>query len=199
MAIINKTDAQQVLDTQEIAGSSQVKAALPAVNTKLAALLQLWFGRCADASGVVGVTFRLEVSSEPSGDGFWSPVYRHVTDFVAADPEAVSGTAAAGQPTLNVASTTGFAVGQVVFIRNTTPANSEWGRIKSMVANTSITLEDNLLFAQTGSTIRNRAEIPNAIALDLTPIKRLRLVVDGSQFTQLFAVRARLVTGDSIT
>ena len=62
--------------------------------------------------------------------------------------------------------TTKVAEGDYIMIRNSTVANSEWGRIKSIVANTSITIEDNLLNAQTGSVIFSNAEC-YAIPVDM--------------------------------
>lgn len=60
---------------------------------------------------------------------------------------ALSANAAASQPTVQVASTAAFAVGDTVLVEDTN--NQEWGTILSMVTNTSITLTANLKQAYT--------------------------------------------------
>lgn len=199
MATITKTAAIEVLALQSVAASSVVKSSALDVASKLAASLFIHFGRRAATAAGAGVNFRVEASSKESGDGHWYPLAIFTTDFAAAEAEAVTGNNAAGQAVLTVASTTNLAAGDIVFIDNTTIASSEWGRIKSIVTNTSVTLEDNLVNAQNNPapTIYDRAEMFVA-QLDLTAVKRLRLVVDGSLFTQAFAVEAHMVTGDSI-
>lgn len=200
MANIVKTSATSVLALQSVAASSVLISTDILVPTQLAATLLIHFGRRSATAGGAGVNFRVEASSEVSGDGFWVPLAILTTDFVACEAEVATGTNSAGQKVITVASTTNLTAGDVVFIDNTTILNSEWGRIKSIVAATSVTLEDNLTNAQTNpaATIYDRAEM-YAVQLDLTAVKRLRLVVDGSLFTQAFAVRARLITGDSIS
>lgn len=53
------------------------------------------------------------------------------------------------------------------------------GRIVSIVANTSVTIEDNLVNAQTGSTIYDSAEIFSAIEIP-AGFTHIRAVFDGS-------------------
>lgn len=113
------------------------------------------------------------------------------------EAEAVSGVVAAGTNVITVASTTNLAAGDLIYIDNTTIANSEWGRIKSIVLNTSVTIEDNLVNAQTDATLYDTAEIYNAVAIPEGAI-RIRCVVDGSLFTQAFAVEAIYSTIDGI-
>jgi hypothetical protein len=200
MANIIKTSATAVLALQSVAASTVLKSSDILVPTQLAATLLIHFGRRSATAAGAGVNFRVEATSEISGDGFWVPLAVLTTDFVACESEAATGTNNAGQAVVTVASTTNLTAQDIVFIDNTTITNSEWGRIKTLTVNTSITLEDNLTNAQTAaaSTIYDRAEM-YAVQLDLTAVKRLRLVVDGSLFTQAFAVRARLITGDSIS
>lgn len=197
MATIAKTGAIEVLALQSVAASSQAISAALDVASRLAATMFIHFGRRAATAAGAGVNFRIEASSKESGNGHWYPLAVFTTDFVAAEAEAVSGTEAAGETVIGVASTTNLVAGNIVFFDNPTIANSEWGRIKSVATNVSITLEDAITNAQTGATLYNRAEMFVA-QLDLTAVKRLRLVVDGSLFTQAFAVEAHMVTGDSI-
>lgn len=198
MATISKTSDTSVLSLQSVAASSVVISSVLDVATKLAAMICIHFGRRAATAAGAGVNIRIEASSKASGNGHWYPLAVFTTDFQACESEAVSGTEAAGQDTISVASTTNLAAGDIVFFDNSTIGNSEWGRIKSIVANTSVTLEDAITNAQTGSTIYDRAEMFVA-QLDLTAVKRLRVVVDGSLFTQAFAIEAHMVSGDAIS
>lgn len=199
MAIITKNPlTQEIIAIAAIAASGQTKGE-KAVPSQFGGRVFIWFGRRAATAAGAGVKIRVEFSSQASGDGFWinGPVFE--TDFAAATAQAATGTNSAGQALIQMAATAGFVAGGKVYVDNTTLGNSEWGRIKSVNPNVSITLEDNLLFAQNAgsATVYTLAEMYTA-QLDLTPDSRVRVVVDGTAFTQGFAIRARLTTGDSI-
>lgn len=197
MATIAKTVAQTLLALQSIASNTVVISSALDVSTKLAAQILIHFGRRAATALTIGMTFRVEASAKSSGDGHWFPVAQFLTDTAAASDEAVSGTVNAGTNVITVASTTGFTAGDIIFIDNSTIGNSEWGRVKSISANVSVTIEDNLVNAQTGSTIYDQAQMFQCL-IDCTAITRLRLVADGSGTGQAVAVEAWAVTGDSI-
>lgn len=197
MAVINKTSNISVLSLQSVAANSVVISGIQDVSTKLAATLFIWWGRRAATAAGAGTNIRIEASAKDSGDDSWSTLYQFTTSFAAVEAEAVSGAVNAGTNVIPVASTANLTIGDYIYIDNTTIANSEWHRIKSIVTNTSVTLEDNLTNAQTGATLYDGAEYYNA-QLDLAAIKRLRLVVDGASFTQAHAIKAIMVTGDSI-
>lgn len=102
--------------------------------------------------------------------------------------QAVSGTEAAGQTTITLAAITNFGVGDYIFFHNTTLANSEWAHILS-AAGSDIVIEEGLVNAQTGATVRDQAEMYH-VQLDLTSIQKLRLVVDGHSSGQAVIVEA---------
>ena len=114
----------------------------------------------ATATTVVGEA-RVEVSSSTSGDTDWMP---HVTLSMAsvatAADEALTATEPAAETVIAVAATAGITAGLPIFIRNTTLASSEWHEVKSIVANTSVTLVDGLANEQTAaaSTIYTLAD-----------------------------------------
>lgn len=197
MATITKTQAQlaapQSLASNTVYVSSEIDVA-----TKLACFLAIKFGRRATTALTEGVEFRVEASGKASGDGDWHTIYSYKTAVATAESEAVSGTVSSGTNVITVASTTNLARADIVYIDNSTIGNSEWGRVKSIVAATSITIEDNLVNAQTGSTIYDQAEILPAIFVDCTAFKRLRVVVDGSNTGQAVAFEINYVTADSI-
>jgi hypothetical protein len=197
MATITKTQATTLLALQSLASNSVVISSPVDVSTKLAATIGIHFGRRATTALTEGVEFRIEASMKSSGDGFWFPLASFKTAIATAESEAVSGTVSSGTNVITVASTTNLVAGDLVYIDNGTIANSEWGRVKSIVSNTSITIEDNLVNAQTSSTIYDQAEFLSAVIV-LTAVGRIRLVADGKNTGQAVALEAYIVTADSI-
>lgn len=166
------------------------------VSTYMGGLLYARFGRRSATAAGAGVNIRLEASMTSSGGNTWFPFAIFTTAFAACEAEAVSGTVSSGTNVITVAATANLTIGDLIYIDNGTIGNSEWGRIKSIVTNTSVTIEDNLVNAQTGSTLYDAAEI-------FTPVNipegayRIRAVIDGASFTQAFAceVRYTAITG----
>jgi len=197
MATITKTQGTSLLSLQSVASNTVVISSAQDVSTKLAATVFIHFGRRATTALTEGMEFRIEASSKSSGDGHWYPLASFKTAIAAAESEAVSGTVSSGTNVITVASTTNLVAGDLVYIDNGTIGNSEWGRVKSISTNTSITIEDNLVNAQTGATIYDQAEF-YAAQIDLTAVGRIRLVADGRNTGQAVAVEAHMVTGDSI-
>lgn len=195
MATFSKSTGTVFTLASTAASSVAISSALD-VSTAMGGLVYPRFGRRSATAAGAGVNIRLEASHATSGDNSWYPFAQYVTAFAACEGEAVSGTVSAGTNVITVASTTNLTVGDLIFIDNGTIANSEWGRIKSIVANTSVTIEDNLVNAQTGATIYDAAEIYTPAEIPAGAV-RIRAVADGSLFTQAFAFEARysLITG----
>lgn len=191
-----KTQGISIMSLQTIAASTGIRSDVISFDRKLKAKFYIYFGREAATAAGAGVNIRIESSSESSGDGNWIPESIFTTQFAAVSDEAVSGTEAAGQTVISVASTTGLTAQDIVFFFNSTIGNSEWGRITSISTNTSITLEDALTNAQTGSTIYDGAEM-FVSEINVEAGVRYSAYVDGSLFTQPFAIRVRATTFDS--
>ena len=197
MATPSKTIQSDPISLQSVASGTVVISTPLDVSSKFAAQFFIHFGRRAASALSAPVIFRIEASAESSGDGHWYPLAVVSTEVALAEAEAVSGTVSSGQKVITVASTTNLSPGDPIFIDNSTIANSEWQRIKSTVTNTSVTVEDNLTNAQTGSTIYDQAQII-PIIVDLTTVTRVRVVVDNSQSGQAIAAEVELITLDSI-
>lgn len=197
MALFTKTVQTALLALQSVAASSVAISTPFSMPTRLGGLIHCRFGRRAATAAGAGVNIRLESSRATSGDNTWFPFAIFTSAFAVCEGEAVSGTVAAGQAVVTVASTTNLVVGDIVFIDNGTIANSEWGRIRAISANVSVTLEDNLVNAQTGSTLYDLAEIYTPVSIP-EGVVRVRAVADGASFTQAFAVEVALITIDEI-
>ncbi|MGB5051891.1 MAG: hypothetical protein WBO46_23285 [Caldilineaceae bacterium] len=197
MATFSKTNGTLFTLASTAASSVEISSALD-VSTKMGGLVYARFGRRSATAAGAGANIRLEASMTSSGDNTWFPFAIFTTAFAACEAEAVSGTVGSGTNVITVASTTNLTAGDLIYIDNGTIANSEWGRIKSIVSNTSVTIEDNLVNAQTSSTIYDAAEIYSPVAIP-EGAYRIRAVIDGSSFTQAFACEVRYTTIDGIS
>jgi hypothetical protein len=198
MASITKTQGTSLITLQQVASNMVVVSGVQDVSTKLAATIYIHLGRDDTAGNLSNpAEFRLEGSAKSSGNDQWFPLAIARSNINVPEAEAVTATVSAGQKLITMSSTTNYAVGQHVFIKNTTLANSEFGRIKDVDTNTSITVIDDLTNAQTGSTVYNRAEL-FTMQVDLTSVGRIRLVADCSSTGRTTIVEALMTTGDSI-
>lgn len=198
MATFTKTaNAGNLLALQSVAASSVVVGTAVDVSGKLGGLVYVRFGRRSATAAGAGANIRIEVSYTSSGDNSWFPFAVFTSAFAACESEAVTGTVAAGATTITCASTTNLAAGDIIFIDNGTIGNSEWARIKSIVTNTSVTVEDALVNAATSCTMYDSAEIYAPVAIPEGAI-RIRAVDDGSLFTQAHAIQVVYTTIDSI-
>lgn len=192
-----KTGGNSIITLQSVAASSVLVSSAVDVSTKWKASLNVFFGRRSATAAGAGVNIYIEGSTFASGDDNWATLAQYTTGFAAAEAEAVTGTVAAGATVITCASTTNLTAQDYIYIDNGTIVNSEWRRIKSIVAATSVTVIDALTNAQTGSTMYDSAETYNA-DLDLSSIMRIRVVADGSLFTQAFAIKVTSTYLDSI-
>lgn len=197
MATFSKTQGTTLLALQSVASNTVITSSVQDVATKIAAFIGIHFGRRAVSALTAGVELRIEGSLTSSGDIQWFPLATFLTTSAAVESEAVSGTVGSGTNVITVASTTNLVVRDLIFIDNTTIGNSQWGRIKAISTNVSVTIEDNLASAQTGATLYDGAEFFTAV-LDLSAVGRIRLVVDASNTGSAVAVQALMVTCDGL-
>lgn len=202
MATPSKTQATSLVALQSLASGSVLVSNVVDVSTKFAGMAYVHFGRRATTALTAGCSFRIEASAKSSGDGFWFPLYTWSSQVAAALSMTVTGTNNAGQNVLQATTTPAYVAGDLIYIDNTTIANSEFQRIKVVTTNTSVTLEDNLTNAQNNpaATTFNKAEWWG-VPLDLSGVGRVRLVVDAASGPtgQNVAVEAFLTTLDSVT
>ena len=195
MATYSKTNGLTLFALGSVAASSVGLGAPVDVSTKMGGLVYPRFGRRSATAATAGCNIRLEASDSATLDNSWFPFCVFTSDFAACIANAVLGTVLAGTNVITTASTASLSIGDLMYIDNTVIASSEWGRVKSFVANTSITLEDNLINAQTGSTFYNLSEIYSPIAIPEGAM-RIRAVIDASQFTQACAAQVLYSTID---
>lgn len=123
--------------------------------------------------------------------------------IAAVNATTLNGATGAGAPSFSVASATGLAVGQWLYLRETgTPANSEWCQVLS-ISGTTITPTEPLTRPHTnGITVTNGAE-RLTYPVDLSAVKRLRAAAAGFSAAgltgQLVDVMVELATLDGMT
>lgn len=198
MATIAKTPAIDILAHTAITHPNGVVGSAQDVSTDLAATILLFHSSVEATANTNPGSFYVQISGKASGDDSWVTVAQFTASVVTANPEAVSGTEAAGATTIECASTTGYTAALDIYFKNSTLANSEWGKIKSIVANTSVTMIDGITNAQTGSTMYNNADI-FVCQLDLTAVSRVRVIFLHTGATGADCdVKGLMITGDSI-
>lgn len=196
MAAPSRTGGLTAVAAQSVAGLAVVKSADIDLSVKIGAMFYAWFGRGSASAGGAGANTRIDVSPKTSGDDSWTQWGGTFTSaFAACEAEAVNGTCAAGQPVVPVALTANLTVGDLICIVNATPSLSEWGRIKAISANVSVTLEDNLTNAQTGSTLYDAAEFYSPVWV--SGVMRARVVYDAANFTQTSLIKVLYDTEDT--
>lgn len=194
MAALTKSTQTALLALQTVAASSVVVGTGLNLPTQMGGIIDVRFGREAATAAGAGVNIRLEQSQDNIN---WFPFAILTTNFAACEGEAVSGTEAIGQTVIGAASTTNLTAGDIIFFFHGTIANSEWHRIKSIVASTSVTLEEAIVNAQTSSTMYDAAEIYSGIEVPAGALY-VRAVADGSLFTQAFAIQVLISTINTI-
>jgi hypothetical protein len=176
---LTKTVGTSVLAMQTVAAATVVIGSAIDVSTILEGILGIRCGRNQEAALTVGVKFRVE-GSYAAGQGYWEVIggCTFQSAIAAAASEALTANpCSAGITTLLGASTSGFTAPCYCSILNTTPANSEFVRVKALQAGTvAFLIEEATINVQTGATIYNQAEsfqcgIPAGYS-------RVRVVVD---------------------
>jgi hypothetical protein len=156
--------------------------------------VRIRMGRGTGTAFTVAPTIRLQVTGKTSPtENDWATIAAYSPQLgTSVASQAVSGTVSAGATTFGVAASTNFAAGDCLFLHNTTIANSEFVRLKS-ISGTTITPIAALVNAQTGSTCRDQSEEYSMGFVDFTPYQKARLQVDGSGSGQAVVVEAALV------
>lgn len=200
ISTISKTTGITVLTLQKQTAAPRVVISDSIdVSTKMSMSFFIRLGRQTETAFTASVNVRVEASPDVSGDT-WIPTSLSFSSALGSSvaSQAVNGTCTAGQAVVAMADTTGFAVGDIVFIENTTLANSEFGRVAAVSTNVSITLERNLVNAQTGSTVYDQAELVQG-TVNCESYSRLQVVVDGAGGAQNFVIEVKASSGDGVS
>ena len=200
MAAYSKTQGTVVLTHQAVSRPATVKGSAQDVSTKFKATIVMYHAPVQAVANTNPGSFYVQMSPSSSGDEDWATIGIYTADDGTPSTEAMTATEPAAETVLAVASTTGFAAGDQLYIQDTTTdADSEWALCEQIVTNTSIDLIDGLTNGKdSADVIWNNAEI-FICPLDLDAIGRVRVVFqhEGAAGANVH-VKAIMVTGDSI-
>lgn len=202
MSSITKTDGIDVLAHQLVTHPGSVVGSAQNVATKLAARVIVFHALVEAVANVNPGVFLIQLSGSPTGNEDWVTEREiELIQTAAAATETLTAVEPIGETVLAVASTTGFAAEDIMYIQDTgTLANSEWARLKTLITDTSLSLLDGLTRAKGAADIAwNKAEIKQH-CIDLTAVKRLRVVFQHERDEGANVhVKALMVTGDTVT
>jgi len=122
-------------------------------------------------------SFWIQTSLSSTGDEDWVTNTTHTTSTGTPNVEVCTGTEPVGEQTITIASTTGYTVGALIYIRDTVLADSEWAYVREVVSNTSVILIDGLTRAHAATTTSLFSIAEKFTTLvDVTGCSRLRVV-----------------------
>lgn len=199
MATITKSYAV-ALAHQAVTHPATVVGSALDVSTKLGLTLALFHASVEAAANTNPGRFLVQISGAASGDEDWVTVYEFDATISTADTEAMTATEPVGEKALAVALTAGFVANDILYIQDAgTLADSEWGRCREIVTDTTIDLIDGLTNQKDSSdVIWNDADIFTC-QLDLTSVGRVRVVFqhEGAAGANCH-IKAKAIYGDSI-
>lgn len=195
-----QTGPTSLLTHQELTHPGTVTGSPVNVATKLFAEVTIRHANVEVTANAEGVVYRIETNQNASGDEGWVTKQEFITTTTAADTEALSGTEAIGSKSLGVASTTGFNVGDLIYVEDSSVAgDGEWHRIEDVVAATNVDIYDGLTVAKDSlDFIWDQAEIFSDI-IHTAGVKRIRVTVEHRTVTGSdIHFMSEMVTADSI-
>ena len=179
----NKTDSGVALAHQAATHPTTIVGSAISCLTKRAAVVFLYHAYVQAAADTNYGSFLVQVRPD-AGDGAvtenWVTVVQlaskaPLTPF--ADTQAMTATESIGTTVLACSDTTGFAVGDELYIQDTTTlTDSEWAKCRSFVSNTSITLMDGLTVQKDSADVIWNDASKFVVALDLNAIESFRVV-----------------------
>lgn len=175
----SKTQDQTLVAWQDIATANVVVGSALDVSLAFAAAIAIRIARRSGTAFSLGSpTVRLEGSNKSSGNDQWIPLFP-VTPAVGSSivNTTLNGAVSAGASSFVVTANTNIGAGDVLFLGDSSTANYELVRVKS-VSGTTITPEENVTFAHANAAIvTDQAEVFFP-AIDLAPYGRVRAVIE---------------------
>ncbi|MBU0847223.1 hypothetical protein KKH23_08585 [Patescibacteria group bacterium] len=181
--VITKTIQTELLAPTAVAANAQQLSSVLALTNMKKASVFIDHGRTATTAFVgAGTEYRIQVSQKATGNDTWVSLASVVADIAAATAITADGNEAAGETVIDIGANTP-AVGDIVFWKNATIANSEWGKVVAITGGTDFTLQDGLTNAQLAAQlIYNKAE-RFVLSLDVSGFTRMRVVVNNNNGT----------------
>jgi hypothetical protein len=176
----NKTDSVAVLAHQAATHPTTIVGSAIDCRTKRAAVLFLFHGYVEATADTNPGKFLVQVRPD-AGDGtvteHWITVAELTAKGTTPDTEAMTATEPVAETVMAVASTTGFAAEDELYIQDTTTlADSEWAKLRTLVTDTSLTLIDGLTTQKDNADVIWNDASKWVVPLDLNGIESVRVV-----------------------
>lgn len=199
MATPVKTQGTTLLAWQDIASAAISIGTALDVSTKFAGTVFARLGRATGSAFTSGwPNVRIEASALSSGNNEWIPLVVFqpaVGTSIAAT--TLNGAILAAATSCVVTSATNISVGDILFIGDSSAANYELVRVKS-VSGTTVNFEEACTNAHSnGAVVTDQAEMWIA-TLDLSSVGRIRAVGDNLNSGQGIKVEVLVTTMDSV-
>ena len=197
---VGKTIQAEPLAVTAVAAGGQ--AVSTPVNVASERVIQVFIDHARDsatAPTVAGTEYRIEAAQTAAGNDTWRTIYSFNCDLAAPSAIVTDALEAVGQTVIECGAT-GPAIGDIVFFKNATLANSEWSRVVDRVTtggSESFTVLDGLTNAQAAGTYYNKAE-QFVVKLDIATVTRIRVVANNTApggVAQPIVCRAACITG----
>ena len=198
MADYTKTQGISLIDHKSITHPAKEISAVQTLTGNLAATIVMYYAPVENAANTNPGSFLVQVSPVSSGNEDWVTIEEHITPSGTPATEALSGSES--DDSLAVASTSGFAARDVIYIQDTTTlADSEWADVWQIVTDSSINLLSNLTTAKDSADVIWGSARRFITHLNLTAIVRVRVVFAHGGAAGIDAhIKALMITGDSI-
>ncbi|KKN26050.1 hypothetical protein LCGC14_0878560 [marine sediment metagenome] len=170
-AVADAIAHQEITHPNSVYGSSLTPTA-----GALWAIVHMHHGFIEAAANTNPGSFYVQTNLEATGEN-WTTVAQFTVTNATPVIENMTATEPIGETVMAVASTTGFAANDYVYIQDVgTAADSEWHQVDIIVGNTSIDLTEGLVVAKdTSDNIFSDAE-NFAMKLDLSGVARWRVI-----------------------
>ncbi len=194
----SKTIQTAMLAWQDIATGSQVISSVVDCSSIWAASFGVRIGRQSATAFTAGwPNIRFEASYLSSGNAAWIPLFTLQPPIGATvGKTTLNGAVSAGASTLTLTSATNFVQGDIIYVGDSSTANYEIVRCKS-IASTTVTFEEVCTYAHTNSAIVSNQAFLACPSADLTSYKRVRCVADNANGGITISIEVALITMDS--
>jgi hypothetical protein len=166
----------------QLAANAVSVGAAQDVSTHLGGLLIIQFGRGVVTALGTAPKFRVEVApaASPTPATGWGELTAYRPDQALCISLPPTTTSNSGQTEITMTTTTGFVIGDRVFVLNTTLASSEFGQVCVVHASNHITLEENLVNTQTAAACLVQSKAERYVCAIPAEVGQFRIVADGS-------------------
>jgi len=174
MASYTKTASRVLLAHQEVSHPNSSVGTALVVSNFLAADVVIYHANIETTANASGVRYEILGSVVDSGNEDWVVLASYTTSTAASSTANLTATEPVGETNIAVDATSGIVAGEIVYIKDATPAESEWAYVEYIESGSNVHIEHGLTVAKTASDdIFSDAEVVH-IHVELDGIQRIQ-------------------------